>query len=231
MRGFCYWLTRTALRCLFGTIAKTRVYQAGEARPEPPFLLAANHISHFDPPVLTAALPFPIDWMADAEIYHSHPLATLYFRAVRTFSTDRGRIDRASIRLALRRLEKGATVGLFPDGGIRHGERSILEGAPSKQGAAMLAQMAGVPILPCVVLGSDRLYCKNNWFRLRGTPLWVGTGRMIHPPSNKTGNDARRDLDEQLRRAIIALYADMKARFDLRENDLPLSPRERMRSR
>ena len=80
----------------------------------------------------------------NAEIYYSHPLATLFFKAVRTFPTDRSKVDRAAIRVALHRLKEGATVGLFPDGGIRHGEESILEGAPSKQGAAMLAQMANV---------------------------------------------------------------------------------------
>ena len=52
------------------------------------------------------------------------------------------RADLKTIRTAIDRLKRGRIVGLFPEGGIRDGARSLLEGAPLRPGAATLAQIA-----------------------------------------------------------------------------------------
>src|SRR5206468_4551169 len=77
----------------------------------------------------------------------------------------------------------GRIVGLFPEGGIRDGVRSLLESAPLRPGASTLAHMAGVPILPCVILGTDRFYSAKGWLPLRRTPVWIAFGKPIsHSP-------------------------------------------------
>src|SRR2546426_11354413 len=100
--------------------------------------------------------------MAMAEFFR-FTVVRFLLRAVDAFPADRHRADRKTIRTAIERLKQGRIVGVFPAGGIRDGARSLLEGAPLRPGASTLAHMAGVPILPCVTVGSDRLYSKKSW--------------------------------------------------------------------
>jgi pimeloyl-ACP methyl ester carboxylesterase len=120
-------------------------------------------------------------------------------------------------------------VGLFPEGGIRDGARSLLEGAPLRPGAATLAHIAGVPILPCVILGGDRFYAKKSWLPLRRTPIWVAVGNPISCFPELPKAQARERIGTELAAAFKNLYTDLCQRFSLTADDLPHCPRERMR--
>lgn len=227
--SFGYHATRAVLNGMFPLIARRRlvgIERLGGLRG--PFVLAANHISHFDPPVITSLLPFKIDWMAVVELFQ-HPVAAAYFRSVDAFPTDRNKADLGAVRAALARLKRGHVVGIYPEGGIRDGTRSVLGGAPLKPGAATLAQMAGVPIVPCAVIGSDRLYNAKNWRRFRKTPLWVALGAPLEIDSALPKADARKDLEARLGSALLALAAELREHHGVSEEDMPASPQSRMR--
>src|ERR1700720_1173540 len=166
------------LKLLFETAARVRVLRRENANYSGAFLLAANHISHFDPFIISSVVERKIDWMAMAEFF-PYPVLGHFLRAVDAFPADRNRADRKTIRTAIERLKDGRVVGLFPEGGIRDGARSLLEGAPLRPGASTLAHIARVPILPCVILGSDRLYSKRNWLPMRRTSIWIAFGKPI----------------------------------------------------
>jgi len=189
-------------------------------------LLAANHISHFDPPLLSVAVGRHIDWMAMLELFEKK-WADRFFRSVNAFPTDRARVDRTAVRTALKRLEAGRVVGIFPEGGIRAGATSLLEGAPMRPGAASLAQMAGVPIVPCVVLGTDRLYNKECLKPFRRAKFWVGFGDALKTREDLPKTEAREQLEADLAAAIRALYAEMQKAFCLTPEDLPHTPQAR----
>ena len=186
------------------------------------FLLAANHISHFDPFIISSVVRRKIDWMAMAEFF-PHPLLGFFLRAVDAFPADRHRADRKTIRTAIERLKDGRIVGVFPEGGIRDGARSLLEGAPLRPGASTLAHMAGVPILPCVIVGSDRLYSKKSWLPLRRTPVWVAFGDPIPPFPDLEKSAARERIERELAAAFKNLYAELREKFSLTPDDLPHS--------
>ncbi len=124
------------------------------------------------------------------------PALGFLLRAVDAFPADRDRADRKTIRTAIERLKEGRVVGLFPEGGIRDGVRSLLQGAPLRPGASTLAHIARIPILPCVILGSDRLYSRKRWLPLRRTPIWIAFGNPIpHFPDlekSECSNDENR---------------------------------------
>src|SRR5205823_285405 len=86
----------------------------------------SNHISHFDPPIISSVARRKIDWMAMAEFF---PIPWLghFLRAVDAFPAARDRADRKTIRSAIERLKDGRIVGVFPEGGIRDGARSRIE--------------------------------------------------------------------------------------------------------
>src|SRR5438876_7737968 len=160
------------MKALFGCVARVHVVRSENVNHDGGFLLAANHISHFDPFIISSVIGRKIDWMTMAEFFRSSALGFL-LRAVDAFPADRDRADRKTIRTAIERLKGGRVIGLFPEGGIRDGARSLLEGAPLRPGASTLAHIARIPILPCVILGTDRLYTKKQWLPLRRTPIWI----------------------------------------------------------
>ena len=157
------------------------------------------------------------------------PIVGLFLRAVDAFPAERDRADRKTIRTAIERLRNGRVVGVFPEGGIRDGAQSLLEGAALRPGASTLAHIAQVPILPCVILGSDRLYAKRRWLPIRRTPVWIAFGEAVPPFSGLEKSAARERIEQELANAFQDLYADLRERFSLRPDDLPHPPRERIR--
>lgn len=211
---------------IFALLGKVRCFHPERSAIAGPCVLASNHISHFDPPLLSVVSHRMIDWMAMKELF-KYRLVVFYFKLIGTFSTDRDNVDRASVKTALERLKNGRVVGMFPEGGIRAGARSLLHGAPMRPGAGVLAQMAGAPILPCVVLGTDRLYIRGNWRLFGRTPFWVGFGEPIRPPAEMSKAEARAYLDRELAAAFPRLLDEMRAHFHLTDDDIPKTPQER----
>src|SRR5437016_4160820 len=188
-----YHSGKVLVRLALGCVTHIRLLRRENTDRTGGFLLAANHISHFDPFIISSVIGRKIDWMTMAEFFRP-PVLGLLLHAVDAFPVDRNRADRKSIRSAIERLKEGRIVGLFPEGGIRDGARSLLEGAALRPGASTLAHIAGVPILPCVIVGSDRLYSKSRWLPLRRTPIWIAFGDPIpHFP----------DLEKSAARACI----------------------------
>src|SRR5437762_3829936 len=216
-----------SMKLLFGYSSRIYVVGCQHINRAGGFLLEANHISHFDPFIISSVVRRKIDWMTMAEFFR-FPLLGLLLRAVDAFPADRHRADRKTIRTAIERLKSGHVVGLFPEGGIRDRAHSLLEGAPLRRGAATLAHMAGVSILPCVIVGSDRLYSRKRWLPLRRTPIWIAFGNPISHFPDPQKSEARERIEYELAAAFKLLYAELREKFSLTPDDLPHPPRERM---
>ena len=217
-------------KLMFAGVARVHLVEHENANRTGGFLLAANHISHFDPFLISLAVRRKIDWMTMAEFFRFSVLG-FFLRAIDAFPAERDRADRKTIRTAIERLKGGRVVGLFPEGGIRDGVRSLLEGAPLRPGAATLAHIAGVPILPCVILGSDRLYSIKQWLPLRRTPIWIAFGNPISHFPELPKLQARERIESELAAQFKNLYARLQQTFRLTTDDLPHPPRERFEVR
>ena len=196
--------------------------------PAGAFVLASNHISHFDPPFLSGWIPRKIAWIAMSELFGAG-WSRAGFGWLDVIPVDRGGDDRHALRQALKRLAAGRVIGVFPEGGIRDGARSMLAGAPVRDGAVMLAVHAECPVVPVVILGSERLYNRRNWLPWRRARVYIATGTPVFPPAGKSRGAAREQMRIELGAAIIRLKDELVARCGLDEKDLPHSPGERMR--
>jgi 1-acyl-sn-glycerol-3-phosphate acyltransferase len=193
-------------------------------------LLASNHISHFDPFLIGLTVRRNIDWMTMAEFFRPRLLG-VFLRSIDAFPAERDRADLKTIRSAIDRLKNGSIVGIFPEGGIRDGAGSLLEGARLRPGAATLAQIAKVPIVPCVILGTDRFYSKKQWLPFRRTPVWIAFGEPISASPELTKSEARERIESELAAAFKNLYSQLREQFRLTPDDLPKPPKERLRAR
>src|SRR5260370_32491577 len=90
--------------------------------------------------------------------------------------------------------------------------------------------MGGLPILPCVIIGSDRLYSKRSWIPLRRAPIWLAFGDPISHFSGLPKSDARECIERDLTTAFKNLYSELQQTFRLTSDDLLQAPRERMAS-
>jgi 1-acyl-sn-glycerol-3-phosphate acyltransferase len=224
----CLWqFSSNTMRLLFGMNARIRVVYYQEIPMEGGFILASNHISHFDPPIITPLFPRRIDWIGMSDLFRGRVLRAL-FRGLNVIPIARNEPDRAALRVAVHRLREGRVVGIFPEGGIRDGAGSIINGAEMKQGLALLSTLARAPIIPCVILGSDRLYNLRNWLPWRRPQIWIGCGNPI-PPSLEAGPQAKDFAQQLFSSEIVKLKERLYEDFKLKPADLPHPPKMRMK--
>jgi len=222
--GLCKCIIRAALL----PVCRIQVVYFATLPSEPGYIVASNHISHFDPPILSAFFPHNVDWMTMEEMFRN-PASALLMNLVRAFKVRRDGSDRIGIRTAMSRLAEARVVGLFPEGGIRAGSVSVLEGAPMWPGAAALSVLSGRPIVPAVILGTDRLYDPRNWIRFRRVRVWIGFGEQIVPRRDLARKQARELVHESLSNAFLFMKDRMVAKFGLAQDDLPATPQARKR--
>ena len=196
-----------------------------------PLIMASNHISHFDPPLLSAFFPRALDWIGMDDLF-KHPWGARFFSCLRVIPIDRLGKKAASNRHALKKtrasLAAGRALAMFPEGGIRSGTSSILELAPMKPGLASFSFLNQAPVIPCVVLGTDRLYVKHAW--LQRPPLWIIVGKAIVPPTLDAANreEELHSFQQKINDAFPALQQELCERFRLSYDDLPKTAKERI---
>ncbi len=138
-------------------------------------VMAINHIGYLDFTFAgLAARPAGrlVRFMAKKEVF-DHRLSGPLMRGMKHIPVDRTGAAADSYHRAVQALRAGEIVGVFP-------EATISESYDLKEfktGAARMAMEAGVPLLPCVVWGSQRIYTKGRKRDLtRGTPVRIVVG-------------------------------------------------------
>ncbi|GBL31255.1 1-acyl-sn-glycerol-3-phosphate acyltransferase [Actinomycetota bacterium] len=121
-------------------------------------ILAINHVSYLDFAITgTAVLPTGrlVRFMAKKEIF-DNKLAGPLMRGMHHINVDRSS-GSASFVAALRALKAGEIIGIFPEGTTS----TSFEIKELKSGAVRLAMGAGVPIIPTIIWGSQRIWTKG----------------------------------------------------------------------
>ena len=113
-------------------------------------VVVCNHRSSIDPFFFQTCLTWPSHWMVAKE-YFSHAFFRWFLKQAECIPTNRGGVDTAATKGAIRLAEEGGVVGMFPEGRINMTDALMLPGRP---GAVLVALKARVPILPCYIQGS-----------------------------------------------------------------------------
>jgi len=206
-----------------------RLFVAGEVvgrqhLPRPPYLLCPSHISHADYTAMMLAHPGKLDVVGMNTLFHGW-LGRFWAWLIDPIPVERFAPDLSTVVTAKARLRAGRVVLMFPERGIRSGATSVLGGVPLPPGAGGLAQIAKVPVVPAVVLGTDRPYGARSWF-LRPRVI-VAFGPPLHVNRRLPSQASRTDLDRRLERAIRNLYHALLARPDVGEELIPRTAQER----
>ena len=166
-----------------------------------PLILAANHGSYLDPPVVGASFPGVVRGLAWDGLFRVPLLGGLItlLGAVPVSHEDR-RSAAGVLRLLLHLLERGESVMIFPEG-QRSADGTL---QPLEGGAALLALKAGVPVVPVRVDGAFEALPPSGRFP---APRKIRvTFREALLPEDFAGlpdREARRAFLERLRQALL----------------------------
>lgn len=172
-----------------------------EHLPESGFVLAANHTSNFD--------PWPLGWplwprrqlhfMAKAELFN--PILGPPLRAGGAFPVRRGEQDLEAIEESIKLCREGKIVAMFPEGTRRtKGIVKKFQHRP-RTGAARIALVAKVPLVPAAIDGTDRLS------RLPKLKIAYGPPVRTDDLAGMTPRDASREATDRLMKDIYELHA------------------------
>jgi 1-acyl-sn-glycerol-3-phosphate acyltransferase len=180
-----YWLARTTARLLARVLFGWRVEGETNLPETGGFILAANHVSYADPPLIGAASPRMLRYMAKRELFRP-PLFRQLISALGAFPVNRVGLDRQALRLATDFLAAGYGILIFPAGTRTRGE-SPARGRP---GISLLAAESATPVVPARIEGSAHL--RDAFLRRR--PLRIRFGAPLAPPPGGEGTEHREIL-------------------------------------
>jgi len=166
------------IKFLVRTLTKFNVIGGENIPEEGGVLITTNHRSRLDTPLLVAITERKDLVAIVAKKYQEKPFFKWVLERVGTMVwMDREKTDFGAIREALMHLRKGRIVGIAPEGTRSSEAGTLLEG---KQGAALMAGQAGVPIVPVGIVGSREVY--SHWAKLRRPPVTVRVGKPYTLP-------------------------------------------------
>jgi 1-acyl-sn-glycerol-3-phosphate acyltransferase len=153
------WLYRTGwvlMRGFARLVWRLEVQGASNVPLEGGVIIAPNHLSLLDPPLIGCACPRELRFIAKAELFR-YGLFTRLIRRLGAFPVERGTADVGAIKTALQFLKDGRAVIIFIEGTRGTGE-SLL---PPTPGVTLLARQSGAPVVPTAIVGSERAWPKG----------------------------------------------------------------------
>lgn len=171
-------------------------------------VIICNHGSPADPAFIAMTVNRVVHWMVAKE-YCEHRAFGWFLRTVESIPVNRGGVDTAATKMAIRYAQEGGLVGLFPEGRINTTDEVLLPGRP---GMALIALKAGVPVVPCYISGAPYDGSPLGCLLMRAK-VRLKVGRPIDI-SQYCGRKADRKVLEELTRRFLAEIAALAGQPD-----------------
>lgn len=200
---FAYKLLKILARILVPSLIRVEIVGKEHFPEKGPYILAINHISAFDIPVVMYACPHTIRAFA-ASKHRKNPIFAPLLTMAGSIWVERGEVDRRALEGALEVLRRGEALGMAPEGTRARGVYAL---QPGKTGTAYLATRANVPIVPLGLTGTERI--KNDLPRFRRTHVRIVVGEMFYlPESGRVRGPKLDEYTELIMRRIAALLPE-----------------------
>lgn len=141
--------------------------------------LAVNHTHYFDVVMVMAGSTRPVRWLSMTQV--SQGKWRWFMELIGTIPLRRGKADVRAARDLLQAVRDGDVAGVFPEARIRRGNDRMTHGGSVDDSLCRLARTASVPILPCVVAGSEHFATWRNWLPVFRTRWAVVFGPVLPP--------------------------------------------------
>ena len=158
------------------------------------YIVACNHVSHLDPPVVGITACREVYFLAKAGLFKLSRFFTWLIKtcnALNVYSTE-------GMKQAIRLLKKGRTVVIFPEG-TRSRVGKML---PFNPGVAYLSISLGVPVIPVYISNSTKGFVS---LMLRINKLKIKFGKPIYPSGYKKDEGDFAKFAEKIRQEVEKL--------------------------
>jgi 1-acyl-sn-glycerol-3-phosphate acyltransferase len=164
------------------------------------YIVAANHASHLDPPIVGQFLTRQVSFFARKTLWKPG-VAARWLDAVGTIPVDRdGGASLDAIKRVLGALDRERVVIVFPEG--TRSPNGELQ--PPRPGVGLLACKARVPVVPARVFGSFEAYGRDGRLHL-GSPVSVSYGPPLYPADYDVPSDGRERYARTAERIMAAI--------------------------
>ena len=192
----------------FWVSSRPTIINAQVTQRRGPYILAANHHSPYDIPLLMRHTRRNLDFLSIVEVFNN-PLVAWFYGSMNAFPLDRSRPDAPTVRRILDRLEWGRVVAMFPEGQFRSIDQSVVSGGSIQPGIGRIAILAGVPIIPCVIVNSIAYSRLTSWLPLGRTRYGIIYGQPLEPDPHADARHAAAELEQRLCLAFRQLYRQL----------------------
>jgi 1-acyl-sn-glycerol-3-phosphate acyltransferase len=195
-----YWigwmLFGSAFRSLFGM----RVVGAEHLITEGPVLVASNHQSYLDPPLIGNLYHDEMVYLARKTLFT--PFTRWLYKSWNAIPVDQDKPDMASLKTIIRKLKDGQRVLVFPEGS-RSADGSLGEAAP---GIGLIAVKSGAPIQPVRICGANEALPRGS-ARIRFARITVHVGKPIFLSPEELKAKSKDDYDRVAKHIMSSIAA------------------------
>ncbi|HNB51413.1 MAG TPA: lysophospholipid acyltransferase family protein [Anaerolineales bacterium] len=197
---------RQVLFFLFRTLTRLEIVGEENIPESGGCLLALNHLSRLDAPLVFSILKRKDSTGLVADKYKNYPIFNWIVETAQGIWLDRDNPDFGALRAAVKFLRAGGVIGIAPEG-TRSSTQSLMQ---PKAGVAFLAVKANVPIVPIAIMGTEKTI--HNLLRLRRSPIRIQFGQpfTLSLPAKKEKdaalNEAADEIMCQIARYLMPPY-------------------------
>lgn len=163
-----YYLSITSFKFFFKIFHRNKVFGL-ENLPKGRAIIAPNHLSYYDPPLIAGSIPEDVHFLARSSLFRNRFFRYLIMQ-LNAHPVQGGTQDLSSFKLILQLLEQDKKVAIFPEG-----HRSLDGNLSSiKSGIGMLGQRSKAPIIPTYIHGTFEV-----WNRFHSYPKLHGQTAVV----------------------------------------------------
>jgi 1-acyl-sn-glycerol-3-phosphate acyltransferase len=200
---FWYLLGYSLSKTLAKTFFNYRVIGAENMIEEGPCIIAANHCSYLDPPLVGVACKRAIHYLARKSLLDV-PVLGRILPELNVIPVDQKNADRSALMGAIRVIRNGGAVLIFPEG-TRSPDGKL---RPAQPGIGMIAAKTGAPVVPVRISGSYDAFPKGSRVP-RIAPVKVEISRAIQMAER--GFEARKNYQDLADQCLRSIASDCSA--------------------
>jgi 1-acyl-sn-glycerol-3-phosphate acyltransferase len=194
-----YRILKAFLYAFFRVFYRLEVFGLENIPEEGGFIMAANHASYLDPPVLGAVSTRRVRFMAQEGLFKI-PLFRTFIK-VFSFPVRRDKPHPSAIKEAVQRLRRGQLIVIFPEGS-RSANGNLLD---AKRGLSVIAALGKIPVVPTFIKGTGKALPVGKKF-LRPSKITV----IFGTPLAINENENEKQFQERVNREIIKEIENLK---------------------
>jgi len=202
--SYLYWLSKSILFIFFKILNGFKVIGSENVPEKGGVIVAANHASYLDPPVIGAALKRQATFMAREGLFKIPLLGA--FVGTFSFPVRRGRPQPSSIKEAVKRLKRGELIVMFPEGS-RSVDGRLLD---AKRGVGVIAAISRTPVVPTFIEGTKKALPVGTIF-LRPAKITVKFGKPLVIDKEETDRHFQERVNKDIMKTISRLNFEGKS--------------------